>query len=185
MRRWDASGRGRYTDIQVSEDTIMQMLPLNDDSILFGISDPSFGIIYRKVGLERFKDPGSSAYRDPPLPLSRDGKTVEVRAINPSRTFRFNLSKRTVDVDPAADPSLAEPVTSAPGLSVSDWKNNFKPKVNGNEIYLDDRELSRSLAIAPRVTALSSERNGLCAFWTVRENRYGQKRQQPRGSSGL
>ena len=72
-----------------------------------------------------------------------------MRAVNPSRTFRFNLSKRTVDVDPAADPSLAEPVTSAPGLSVSDWQNNFKPKVNGNEIYLDDRETVPSLAIAP------------------------------------
>ena len=46
VRRWDASGRGRYTDIPVSEDTIMQMLPLNDDSISVRSQDPAFGLIY-------------------------------------------------------------------------------------------------------------------------------------------
>ena len=151
VRRWDDDGRGRYRDIEVSKNTIMQLLPLNDGGMLFGTSDPSFGIIDAQGRVRTLQGPGQLDFAAQvlPLSLSRDGKTVEVRAINPSRTLRFNLSKRTVDVDPAADPSLAEPVMSTPGLSVSDWKHEYKPKVNGDQISLNDYELSRSFAIAP------------------------------------
>jgi WD40 repeat protein len=150
VRRWDAGGLGRYADIGVSKNTIEQLLPLNDGGMLFGTSDPSFGIIDSQGRVRTLQGPGQLDFRaQGALRLSRDGKTVEMSAIFPSRTFRFNLSKRTVDVDPAADPSLAEPVTSTPGLSVSDWKHEYKPKVNDKQISLQDYEWSSSLSIAP------------------------------------
>ena len=144
VRRWEDGGRGRYTDIKVSNNTIMQLLPLNDGSILFGTADPAFGVIDAQGHVKTLQGPGDLDFRDAVLRLSRDGKTAEVSAINPSRTFRFNLSKRTVELDPPSDTALAEPVTNTPGLSVSNWKNEYKPKVNGNQIHLQDsRKISK------------------------------------------
>ena len=62
----------------------MQLLPLNDGGILFGATDPSFGIIDSQGVLEHFRYPGSStsAARSRRLSLSRDGKIVEVTARN-------------------------------------------------------------------------------------------------------
>ena len=97
MRRWEDGGRGRYTDIEVSNNTIMQLVPLNDGSMLFGTADPAFGVIDAQGRVRTLQGPGDLDFRDAVLRLSRDGKTAEVSAINPSRTFRFNLSKRTVD----------------------------------------------------------------------------------------
>jgi len=149
LRRWEDGGRGRYTDIKVSNNTIMQLVPLNDGSILFGTADPAFGVIDAQGHTKTLQGPGDLDFKNAVLRLSGDGKTAEVSAINPSRTFRFNLSKRTVELDPPSDTALAEPVTNTPGLSVLNWKNEYNPKVNGNQIHLQDSEKSRSIAIAP------------------------------------
>jgi WD40 repeat protein len=122
VRRWEDGGRGRYTDIKVSNNTIMQLVPLDDGGILFGTAEPSFGIIDTQGRVKTPQGPGELDFRAQVLRLSRDGKTVEVRAINPSGTFRFNLSKRTVELDPPSDTALAEPVTNTPGLSVLNWE---------------------------------------------------------------
>jgi WD40 repeat protein len=150
VRRWDAGARGRHRDIRVSKDTMSQLQPLNNNDMLFAARDPSFGIIDSQGRVRTLQGPGQLDLTDPELRLSRDGKTVEVSAINPSRKFRFNLSKRGVDIDPAADASLAEAVTSAPGLSVSNWDDEYKPQVNGHQISLQNFEASRTFAIAPR-----------------------------------
>ena len=149
MRRWEDGGRGRYTDIKVSNNTITQLLPLNDGSILFGTAEPAFGIIDAQGRVKTLQGPGELDFRAQVLRLSRDGKTAEVSAINPSRRLRFNLSKRTVDLDPSSDTALAEPVTNTSELSVLNWKNEYKPTVNGNQIHLQNYEQSRSIAIAP------------------------------------
>ena len=149
VRRWEDGGRGRYTDIKVSNNTITQLLPLNDGSILFGTAEPAFGIIDAQGRVKTLQGPGELDFRAQVLRLSRDGKTAEVSAINPSRRLRFNLSKRTVDLDPSSDTALAEPVTNTSELSVLNWKNEYKPTVNGNQIHLQNYEQSRSIAIAP------------------------------------
>ena len=89
VRRWDDGGRGRYTDIKVSNNTIMQLLPLNDGGMLFGAADPSFGIIDSQGHVRTLQGPGQLDFRARVLRLSRDGKTVEVSAINPSRDTSF------------------------------------------------------------------------------------------------
>ena len=184
VRRWEDGGRGRYTDIKVSNNTITQLLPLNDGSILFGTAEPAFGIIDAQGRVKTLQGPGELDFRAQVLRLSRDGKTAEVSAINPSRRLRFNLSKRTVDLDPSSDTALAEPVTNTSELSVLNWKNEYKPTVNGNQIDLQNYEQSRTLRSPPAVTALSLERTGICVFSTVRENRSGQKRWRCWGSPG-
>ena len=126
-RRWENAGRGRYTDIKASNNTIVQLLPLNDGGTLFGAADPLFGIIESQGHVKPLQGGGKLDFRAGVLRLSRDGKTVEVSAINPSGRFRFNLSKRTVELDPPWDTALAEPVTNTPGLSVLNWKNEYKP----------------------------------------------------------
>ena len=178
LRRWEDGGRGRYTDIKVSNNTIMQLVPLNDGSILFGTADPAFGVIDAQGHTKTLQGPGDLDFKNAVLRLSGDGKTAEVSAINPSRTFRFNLSKRTVELDPPSDTALAEPVTNTPGLSVLNWKNEYNPKVNGNRIDLQDFVILEASRSRLAVIALSLERSGIGAFWTVGESCFGQRKCQ-------
>ena len=60
-------------------------------------------------------------------------------------------------------------------MSVSDWKNEYKPKVNGSQISLKNYERSRSIAIAP-----GGDRFVLGTEWYLRlldgrESRSGRK----------
>ena len=87
VRRWEDAGRGRYTDIKVSNNTIMQLLPLENGGTLFGTADPFFGLIDSQGRVKTLQGPGDLDFRARVLRLSRDGKTAEVSAINPSRTF--------------------------------------------------------------------------------------------------
>ena len=60
---------------------------------------------------------------------------------------------------------LAEPVTSTPGVSVSNWKNKTKPKVNGSQIpFGNTTKCPKVWRLRRAVTALSLERTGICVF---------------------
>ncbi len=45
--------------------------------------------------------------------------------------------------------SLLPPVLEMEGIKVTDWKDNYNPKLNGKPIKLGQYERSRSLAISP------------------------------------
>ena len=54
-----------------------------------------------------------------------------------------------LELDPAADSRLAGPLTTAPGLLITDWGWKFNPKLNGISLPVPQYERSCSLAIAP------------------------------------
>src|SRR4051794_31301386 len=114
----------------------MQLVPLQNGSMLFGAADPAFGIIDPQGRARTLQGPGQFDFRNWPgsLRLSRNGKAVEIGTINPSRTLRFSLSQRAVELDPLPDDTLAGPVTDEPGLSVSKWQNDDAPTVTGKPI---------------------------------------------------
>jgi hypothetical protein len=61
-----------------------------------------------------------------PLRISANGETIQVDSRDPRHTYRFALSRRQIDIDPATDASLLPPVTEAPGLSVTNWEDSTR-----------------------------------------------------------
>jgi hypothetical protein len=93
---------------------------------------------------------------DSPLLVSKNGAMVQFSAfqVQPelpySRTYRFALDQRQINIAPAVDDSLLTPITQAPGLLVTNWKNySSAPALNGAPLRLMPHETSTSLAVVP------------------------------------
>lgn len=154
VRVWTNGGRGPASNLPAAAQTIMSLVPLQDGGVAFGAGDPSYGLIDAQGRRTLFQGPTIADFRgvfSGAWCLSPDGKTIEygyeVWGKNPAH---FVVASRALAVVQAGgDKALAPPLISAPGLTVSDWKDSFSPEVNGKPLVLDQHETSRSLAIAP------------------------------------
>jgi len=148
VRRWENGGAGQYINIAAANNTVSDLLPLKNGSILFAAQDPAFGIIDAQGHGTTLQGQGQLDFRDlGSLRVSKSGKTVEEGTINPTRTLRFALAERRLDIDLGSDNALTTPVTEARALKVTDWEDSYHPFVNGRPIALDSYETSRSLAL--------------------------------------
>ena len=153
VRRWSDGGRGAYTDIPVALCSIMQIRGLKDGRMLFA-STGSFAVIQadaKPIELQRFGVLDLRSGGEKKLGISQSGDTVRVDARDPPHTYRFNLGRRQIDIDPAMDGSLLAPMTEAPGLSIKNWLNSTAPTVNDTPLKLgpwSNQEASRSYRVA-------------------------------------
>jgi len=160
IRRWEilnsSSGSkvvqdgSRYIDIPVTTSTIIHILPLKDGGVVFGSMEPSFGIIDANGRLALYKGNEiadlSGQYDE--FQVSYDGSVVRFGYEEWGKSpVVFDAEKREF-VDESTV-RLLKPITEIKGLKITDWKNNFTPKLNGNPIKLEQYETSRSLAISP------------------------------------
>jgi WD40 repeat protein len=165
VRRWSDGGRGAFVDIPSASDGIMQILGLGQKGSMLFASADKFGLIQadaRPISLQGRGVIELASGRGP-LRVSANGETVQVDSWDPRHTYRFALSRRQIDVDPAADASLLAPSTEAAGLSVANWLNSKAPAVNGTPLKLQPYENSRSLALVP-----ATEHFVLGADWSLR-----------------
>ncbi|MDM8543002.1 caspase family protein [Desulfococcaceae bacterium HSG9] len=169
IRRWSKAGRGPYTDLPASPNTIVHILPLENGDIVFGSAEPAWGIFNRQGDKTFFKGASVPDYRwvfKGGFLVSESGGTVrfgfDVRGKRPAV---FSVSSRTLSPSPsdAYQKSLKSPVTQRDGLSVTGWKDTRTPKLNGKALKLEKYERSRSLAIAP-----NRKRFLLGAEWFIR-----------------
>jgi WD40 repeat protein len=153
IRRWSRAGRGSYEDLRTGAmNTIMDLASLPDGSIAFGSTDPAFGIVSPSGHVTLFAGPDIANYRNNQkgFLVSSDGGTIQFGYEYGGKSpGRFKVRNRPYDTDADGTGSLAPPRTAAPGLTVTDWKDRYDPKLNGRPLRLKMREHSRSLAIAP------------------------------------
>ncbi|MGI9107334.1 MAG: caspase family protein, partial [Pyrinomonadaceae bacterium] len=158
IRAWADGGRGAYRDIAgVAADTILHILPLRDGGIVYGAGEPSFGVLDAGGRRVLFTSAAIADYRNnrQGFLLSPDGAGLgfayEPHGKSPAR---FSLADRKLDAAPAAgNVNWRPPVTEAAGLRVTDWLNNYEPKLNGTPLKLKQYEMSRRLAVAPDASA--------------------------------
>jgi WD40 repeat protein len=151
VRRWRDGGRGAFVDIPSAPNTMMQILGLKKNGGMLFASTENFGVIQadaKPVSLQGLGVIDLVSGRGP-LRISANGETVQADSWEPFHTYRFALSRRQIDVDPAADASLLAPSTETAGLSVTNWESSTAPAVNGTALKLDTYETSRSLALVP------------------------------------
>ena len=164
IRRWERAGKGRYIDVPVAHNTIMHILPLKDGGVVFGSGEPSFGIVDASGRLALYKGNTIADLRDQleGFQVSYDGSVVrfgyEVFGKSPAV---FDAERREF-VDETSV-RLSKPIIQMQGLEITDWEDNYYPKLNGEPIKLERYEFSRSLAIAP-----DGKRFLLGADWSLR-----------------
>jgi WD40 repeat protein len=167
VRRWSNGGRGTFVDIGSAPSTLSWILGLKKNGGMLFASAGNFGVIQADGRVLSLQGLGVTDLRSRsdrgPLRVSANGETVQVDSLDPLHTYRFALSRRQIDVDPATDASLLAPSAEAPGLTVTNWKNSTAPAVNGTPLKLEPYETSRSLALVS-----ATEHFVLGANWSLR-----------------
>ena len=157
---WNNAGKGTQSSFPIAGNTILDLRPLRDGGMAFAVSDGTVGVLAPGGAVKWRENPNVLDYRyrffgAPPSPwLSSDGNTVEVGGhyFNGTKwtnhTIRFSVQERKLDIDPQDDSSLSRPETK--GLDVKDWEGSTSPTIDGAPLKLNQYEISRSLAIAPK-----------------------------------
>lgn len=151
IRRWSDEGKGSFTDLPASDSTIMHILPLKNNGIVFGAGGPSFGIFDANSRKVLYRAPSIADFRGSieNFLLSYDGSVVQFGYEKGGRSpAKFSIRDRVLHRELSPEP-LNPPITSTRDLKITDWFNTYNPKVNGRPIKLEPYEISRSLAIAP------------------------------------
>ena len=152
IRKWEDMGRGNHTDHTASKNTIQDIVRLNDNGIIFGSAEPSFGIIDSSGKKTILRESSKPDYRDNDTGflISNDGSTVQFGyELFGKHPARFSIIDRLLTLNPDRTDTLVAPVTSSNGLVIENWKNSYSPRVNGKAVKLEKGERSRSVAISP------------------------------------
>ncbi len=153
---WNNAGKGKLNSFPMAGDTVLDIRALADGGMAFALFDGTVGVmgpggvVEWRAATEALDQRGGPSFPR----LSSDGNTVEARGDFFDRTewryhvIRFSVQERKLEIDPQASSSLSSPVTE--GLAVKGWNDTTAPTLDGQPLMLEQYEISRSLAIAPK-----------------------------------
>jgi tetratricopeptide (TPR) repeat protein len=173
VRIWDGEGHGPGRDVFVARDTVMQLRPC-DNAIAVATQDPAFGLISFAGKKLLWHEGNTTDMRNKvggSFLVSSDGSKIsfglgrggqkpilfDLVATHLADRFDFLVTHLA---DPRTTTGLSPDVDA---LKLTDWQDEFSPKLAGNPIRLDRYERSRSVAIAP-----GADRFVLGAEWSLR-----------------
>ena len=149
IRGWRDGGRGKFFDATASTSTILDIQPLRNGGVIYGAGEPSWGVIDKNGRRSKFVTSSIADYREllDNFRLSPDAMTVGF-GYKPfgKEPVRFSIANKKLETG-TNGANLSQPRTT--GLNVTDWKDNYEPKLGGVKLTLKQYEMSRGLAIAP------------------------------------
>jgi hypothetical protein len=147
---WADGGRGKRRMIAAGQNTLMSLAPLADGGLLAAAADPYLARLSAEGTAVWTQRPPKADFRgqERSMALSADGLRVDFgyQAWG-KEPARFDLSNLSLSLAPAADGGAVPPNHDA--LPITDWINEYHPKLAGKPLPLDDFERSRSLAVQP------------------------------------
>ena len=150
--RWADAGREKSSGLFEAPNAVFGIRPLETGGFGYGSGDPVWGIHEDSGIRKRYLIPGIADYRAgwEGFLVSTNGACVQFGYEYGGKSpARFSVDERLLQAAPVPNAGLSPPVTASPGLSITDWKNHFNPRLNGETLKLNPYEKSRSLAIAP------------------------------------
>ncbi|HJR05903.1 MAG TPA: caspase family protein [Pyrinomonadaceae bacterium] len=157
IRIWSDGGRGAYRDTVAATNGITHILPLRDGGVIYSAADPAFGVLDASGKRQMFSGSKIADYRDnrQGFLLSADGMGVafsyEPHGKSPAR---FSPPARQLDTSGSAMSTWSAPLAEAGGLRVTEWKESYEPKLNGQRLPLQQFEMSLSYAISPDASTI-------------------------------
>ena len=150
LRIWSNAGQGAGRNVPVAGDSIMDLQPLQMGGVAFGSSDPAWGLLTPADEVTRFHGPDQARTNMEGLRLSGDGSTVQFEYMDGGEApAQFQVATRALMLATSPAGTLHASQITAPGFSVTKWKNTYTPTLNGTPLALKSYETSRALAIAP------------------------------------
>jgi WD40 repeat protein len=150
---WENAGEGSRREILLGQSTIMHLVSCAKH-LVAGSADPAMAT-YSDVGIpllfrENVIVDQRGKHGDRFL-VSPDGTQVRFSLdYAMTRPVLFDLTARELLESPKADPSMSEAQTA--GLDITDWSDQYEPKLNGKPIPMQNAERARTLAIAPDIS---------------------------------
>ena len=165
--RWKNQGRDAPEKIGLTQNRITEIQQMPDNHIAFAAEDPGVGVMAPDGKLKSFRGPDIANFSraQKQLALSADASVVRYPLDRDSRRQHSFAVFGGGDQNTAKAPDkpLLTPILQAKGLTISDWVDSFKPKINGRTPVLEEYEFSRCYAIAPDSQAVL-----LGTEWAVR-----------------
>ena len=149
LRSWAGSGRGAYRDLAIAKGNIVGLVPLPDGGLLYGTTEPAFGVV-KADGTSRVRVRGNIAdYRglNDNFRLTPDAMGLQFSYEMMGRmSAKFSLLTRALA---AGELSGRAPLAETADIKLTNWLISESPKLNGKPISLAQYETSRCFAIAP------------------------------------
>ena len=148
---WPDQGKAVPILIPASGNTIMDILPLPDGSMIYGAYDPAWGIIRngKNVFFRRSDIADHRCEISKRIRISEDATIIGFShdtAANQSAVFSIRNRSHQQESPNAL---LFPPIMENKAINVADWFNHVHPKLNGEKLILEAYEESRCLAISP------------------------------------
>ncbi len=149
VRIWESGGRGRYTDIGLAEDSIMDLEMLADGRIVVAAATPEIIAITPTGAVDWHQNSpilGLNASDRSHFRVAADATRIGADPI-PGAPFVFDVSERRFADDTSSDPAYVE---SAAGTRVTGWSyGESSPAINGRSVDVLRRyERSRAVDVA-------------------------------------
>jgi len=155
IRRWYDGGHGDFTDFKTDfSGTVMDLKSLSNGRMAVGTGDPFIAVLSTDMQpiwkhTAEFAN-FSGQVGENGIRLSKRGDTVQFHyEFGDKRPVRFSLKTWQLELNHPSEDQLSGPITEAPGFKITDWRNEYTPKLNGNPLEIKKYENSHSLAIAP------------------------------------
>jgi dipeptidyl aminopeptidase/acylaminoacyl peptidase len=134
LRRWSGGGRGFFTDLPAANDTVRRLVPLRDGGILFATMGPAFGVITPAAAVHVLQASGKLDFRSRAggvLAANELGDVIDADVVFPIHRLVVSMRDRSVGLDEPAAMGILPPRLTAPGLSVTGWRDGLTPALNG------------------------------------------------------
>lgn len=151
--RWRNKGQDAPEIIPLTQNRITEVQQMPDNQIAFAAEDPGVGVMGSDGKLKFFRGPDIANFSGAKtqLLLAADAAVVRYPLTRDGQVQRSFSVFGGGDQDTAKVPEVEifAPRMESEEITVSDWKDSFKPLINGKIPKLDEYEFSRCYAIVP------------------------------------
>lgn len=151
LRRFDSKGEGRDIGLP-GDDTVLDLATRKGGGVAYASAAAVWGLVAKPGHLVNAAERALPDFRDAyetGFAVSADGARVRFALSRGGKLAEFDLMRRSLVMDPPADPALKAPQAAAGGTIVADWRNSNQPSVAGRAVPLGANETSRAAAVTP------------------------------------
>lgn len=147
---WSDSGEGALKETPVSSLPIFRLIPLRSGELLYG-SSIAWGVL-GKNGSRGFPFTApvvDYSTMDGRLLLAPDASSVQFFYNADKRSQAvFSLKTRTLSATNVMKLNMLPPLTEAPGIQLTEWRDTTTPRLNGKPLSSASESRTNSLAVA-------------------------------------
>jgi len=157
IRRWEDAGKGVFSDYNACQNTVMDIKPMPDNSLIFCGSLPDFGRMKADGTIVFYKAAETNNYRSRDtnlLKINSEGNEISFKPYEKPALY-FSVKNKQLTQSPTGFANLKSFTDHLGDITVKDWEDSYAPKLNGKTMnFLEQYERSRSVDISADATSI-------------------------------